>query len=207
MFYLMISCFVDYQNLLVISILKSLISIVVIKFHESFGHVGSKKCISILREFFIFSNMDRVARNLLSRCGICQRTKPSNQRVEGLMQHVVSNNVLDKLLVDLYGPLPVGWNGVQYVFVVLDNLSRFVRLYPLKKATALAALNCIFNDYIPSHDRPVQIVSDHGSQFSSKLWQSRLKESGVIPTHTSVYHPKSNPSERVMRELGRFFRT
>lgn len=54
---------------------------------------------------------------------------------------------------------------------------------------------------------PKIIVLDHGVQFISKVWQNRLIiDLGVSVTTTSVYHPQSNPAERVMRELGRLFR-
>lgn len=54
---------------------------------------------------------------------------------------------------------------------------------------------------------PKTVNSDHGVQFVSKVWQTRLSELGVVVTITSIYHPESNPAERVMRELGRLFRT
>lgn len=63
------------------------------------------------------------------------------------------------------------------------------------------------NDYIGTYGSPLCIVSDHGVQFTSKVWQTRLSALGIPPTMTTVYHPQSNPAERVMRELGRLFRT
>jgi hypothetical protein len=123
------------------------------------------------------------------------------------MKSVLAEVPLGRVLVDIYGPLPPGWNSVRYVFVVLDNFSRFVRLYPTKKATAIVITNRMVNDYIATYGPPHCIVSDHGRQFISKVWQSRLSVCGVQPTMTSVYHPQSNPAERVMRELGRMFRT
>ncbi|XP_050535064.1 uncharacterized protein LOC126902085 [Daktulosphaira vitifoliae] len=68
-------------------------------------------------------------------------------------------------------------------------------------------INRMTNDYIATYGKPQVVVSDQAKQFGSRIWQSRLIELGISPTHTSVYHPQSNPSERVMRELGRFFRT
>jgi hypothetical protein len=62
-------------------------------------------------------------------------------------------------------------------------------------------------DYIGTHGTPKTVVSDHGVQFMSRVWRTRLSELGVSVTTTSVYHPQSNPAERVMRELGRLFRT
>jgi len=122
------------------------------------------------------------------------------------MRSVLADVPLGRILVDLYGPLPPGWNQVRYIFVVLDNFSRFVRLYPVKKATAVTVTNRMIDDYISTYGRPRCIVSDHGVQFRSNVWQKRLSALGVPPTMTSVYHPQSNPAERVMRELGRMFR-
>ena len=50
------------------------------------------------------------------------------------------------------------------------------------------------------------ILSDHGSQFTSDKWYDTLRENNIKPIHSSIRHPESNPSERVMRELGRLFR-
>jgi len=50
------------------------------------------------------------------------------------------------------------------------------------------------------------ILSDHGSQFTSKKWQETLKTRGIIPIHSSVYHPQSNPTERVNKEIGKICR-
>jgi len=62
-------------------------------------------------------------------------------------------------------------------------------------------------DYFPTFGVPLNIVSDHGMQFISKYWQTSLQKYKIQVTHTSIYHPQSNPAERVMRELGRMFRT
>lgn len=77
----------------------------------------------------------------------------------------------------------------------------------MKKATAVAVANRMIDDYIFTYGKPRFIVSDHGVQFRSRVWQGRLSAIGVPPTMTSVYHPQSNPAERVMRELGRMFRS
>ncbi|KAG8239811.1 hypothetical protein J437_LFUL019373, partial [Ladona fulva] len=52
-----------------------------------------------------------------------------------------------------------------------------------------------------------KILSDHGTQFTGSLWRRELTELGVGIVFSSVRHPQSNPSERVMRELSRVFRT
>lgn len=179
----------------------------IVSVHHHFGHVGPKKTILAIRDFCFFKHFQTRVRSVVRACDLCQRTKASTQRQEGELKSVLADVPLGRVLVDLYGPLPQGWNNVRYVFVVLDNFSRYVRLYAIKKATAVTVTNRMINDYIATYGSPRCVVSDHGAQFTSKVWQNRLRERGIPPTLTSVYHPQSNPAERVMRELGRMFRT
>lgn len=176
-------------------------------FHIHFGHVGPKKCISAIRDVCFFRGLSTTVRNVVKRCDLCQRTKYSTVRTEGSMQHVVARSPLERVCVDLFGPLPPGWNHVCHIFVVLDCFSRFVCLYPIKRANARVVTNRMVHDYIEMYGCPKTVVSDHGVQFMSKVWQTQLINLGIPPTTTSVYHPQSNPAERVMRELGRLFRT
>lgn len=178
----------------------------IVSVHCHFGHVGAKKCILAISEFCFFKSLQFRVRQIIKRCDLCQRSKISTTRVEGIMQSVLSDSPLDRVLVDIFGPLPFGWNRVSYIFVVLDNFSLFVRLYAIKKATAISVTNRITDDYIPTYDTPKCIISDYGVQFTCKVWKQRLSELGIAPTTISVYHPQSNPAERVMRELGRMFR-
>ncbi|CAI6372039.1 unnamed protein product [Macrosiphum euphorbiae] len=174
------------------------------KFHIHFGHVGPKKCISAIRDVCFFRGLSGNVRRIVKSCDLCQRAKFSTVRTEGEMQNVLATAPLQRVCVDLYGPLPSGWNHVKYIFVVLDCFSRFVRLFPIKRSTAVVVTHRMINDYVAIHGTPKTVVSD---QFVSRVWQARLTAIGASVTTTSVYHPQSNPSERVMRELGRLFRT
>lgn len=128
--------------------------------HQHFGHVGPKKCIQAIRDFCFFKSFQTRIRKVVQGCVLCQKTKASTVRTEGEMISVLADIPLGRVLVDLYGPLPPGWNHVRYVFVVLDNFSRFVRLYPIKRATAVAVTNRMIDDYISTYGRLRYIVSD-----------------------------------------------
>jgi hypothetical protein len=53
---------------------------------------------------------------------------------------------------------------------------------------------------------PETILSDHGSQFASPSWRKALSEMRIQTRYSPIRHPESNPAERVMRELGKYFR-
>jgi len=85
------------------------------KFHVHFGHVGLKKCILAIRDVCYFRNLSGNVRRVVKSCDTCQRAKFSTVRTEGEMQHILANAPLQRVCVDLYGPLPSGWNHVKYV--------------------------------------------------------------------------------------------
>jgi len=154
-----------------------------------------------------FPSFYKTVRCVVQAWELCQKCKPKTTRIAGPMQSILSQKPLEKLLVDFYGPLPVGMFQFAYIFVIVDNFSRFIKLYPLRRANAKICVKKLTTDYFPKFGVPQNIVSDHGRQFISKYWQTSLKKLNIQVFHTSIYHPQSNPAERVMRKLGRMFRT
>jgi transposase InsO family protein len=54
--------------------------------------------------------------------------------------------------------------------------------------------------------QPEIILSDHGSQFASPTWQKALAELGIQCKYSPLLHPENKPTERIMRELGKYFK-
>lgn len=91
--------------------------------------------------------------------------------------------------------------------MVQDLFTKYISLYPLKKITTRATLNRLMKNHFVDHGKPSRILSDHGTQFTSSAWKDTLEGEGIAVLFSSIRHPQSNPVERVMRELGRLFRT
>jgi hypothetical protein len=108
--------------------------------------------------------------------------------------------------IDLYGPLPTGRGGVKHLLVCLEVFSKHVTLYPLKSATTKSCINKLTTHYFKETIKPEVILSDHGSQFSSPSWRKALSELDIQVRYSPIRHPESNPTERIMRELSKYFR-
>lgn len=175
--------------------------------HHYLGHVGVYKTVTYLRRYFYWRSMSREVKYLIKTCDLCQRVKCINYSMQGEYEMVQAREPGDLVAVDFYGPLPRSAAGVQYIFVILDVFSKLVKLYPMKRANTNVALQRIFKDYVVTLGKPRRILSDHGSQFTSERWRNALECEGISVIFSSIRHPQSNPSERVMRELGRLFRT
>nr|CAI5866347.1 unnamed protein product [Callosobruchus analis] len=150
--------------------------------------------------------MQRHIRQLVAACDLCQKAKPSPiSRAE--LNPILIEKPGQLVCVDLIGPLPEGRGGVTQLFVFVDAFTKFVKLYAIRRATAKTLVKRLFDDYIPSVQKPVCILSDNGTQFTSHIWKEHLAKAGIKCKFISCYFPQGNLTERYNREIGRMLRT
>lgn len=186
---------------------KSVTQTLVINYHHAYGHFGGYKIFNVMREYFYWRKMRRTINSIVRACDICQKAKVCTRTLAGHMSPVIPTGPNSIVATDLYGPIPVSKGNVCYIVVFIDLFSRHVALYALKKATSAAILRKLTTDYIPKIGRPQKIISDNATQFTSRKWYSTLEDEQIAVGHSTVRFPQGNASERVMRELGRIFRT
>lgn len=174
--------------------------------HHKNGHFGARKCFWQARRFFYWKNMEKHFKKVISTCELCQKVKFPNISCTGKLQPIIPEKPNLLVSVDIFGPLPVGQRGLKYLLVFLDCFSKFCRLYPLTAATSASCLRKVVL-YVEEMGTPEAILTDHGAQFVSQQWYEGLKDLGIVPTHSSIRHPASNPVERSNREIGRILRT
>lgn len=175
--------------------------------HERLGHQGFQKTLKFIQKHYFWKGLRKQVKKFIKICDNCQRTKHLNICMEGKFKPILPEGPGEILSVDFFGPLPKSRGGVKYVFVLKDLFSKLITLYPIKRANTKTCLQKLLEDYFIKVGKPKKIISDHGTQFTAKAWQNTLEREGVKVGFSSIRHPKSNPVERTMRELGRFFRT
>lgn len=174
--------------------------------HVSYAHFGPRKCLLKLKENVIFDSMSRKVRSVIHACDLCQKTKVSTVQHKGFMHSIIPEEPGKISALDLYGPLPRSKGNFTHVLVVLEVFSKYVKFYPLRKANSKIIIKKLQEDYFVTTIKPECILSDNGPQFRSNVWKSFINDEGIRHIAISSYRPASNPSERVMRELGRLFR-
>ncbi|KAK3525528.1 hypothetical protein QTP86_033968 [Hemibagrus guttatus] len=112
------------------------------------------------------------------------------------------------LSVDFLTDLPDS-EGFTTVMVMVDRFSKSCRLIPLKGLpTAMQSAEAMFQHVFRNFDLPEDIVSDRGSQFTSRVWGSLCARLGIGVSLSSGYHPQSNGQvEWANQEIGRFLRS
>ncbi|KAK3553588.1 hypothetical protein QTP70_005757 [Hemibagrus guttatus] len=93
--------------------------------------------------------------------------------------------------------------------VVVDQFSKACKLIPLKGSpTAMQTAEAMFQHVFRNFGLPEDIVSDRGSQFTSRMWMSLCEQFGINVSLSSGYHPQSNgQAEHLNQEIQRFLRS
>ncbi|XP_042856081.1 KRAB-A domain-containing protein 2-like [Penaeus japonicus] len=88
--------------------------------------------------------------------------------------------------------LPKSDNDFKYVLVIVDQLSRFTQLVPLKDKQAVTVTNALINDFITIFGPPQAFICDNGTEFSNSLLRAVCKLLETKINFTTPYHPESN---------------
>lgn len=174
--------------------------------HSKFGHPGGYKTIGYIKKLYYWKSISKEMKKFVTFCDLCQRVKLQYINMGSPYRMVYSSEPGDLVSVDFFGPLTRSPRGMEYIFVVLDVLSKYVRLFPIKKENTDTILKKMFNVYFPEMGMPKRILCDYGTQFTSSKWENRLRQAEVNVIFSSIRHPQGNPVERVMKELSCLFR-
>ena len=167
-------------------------------------HPGSTKMYQDLKEKFWWVSMRREIAEFVALCDVCQRVKAEHQRPAGLLQPLqIPEWKWEEIGMDFITGLPRTSSGHDSIWVVVDRLTKVAHFIPVHTTYTgkrlaelyLARIMCL-------HGVPKKIVSDRGSQFTSKFWQKLQEELGTRLNFSTAYHPQTDgQTERVNQIL------
>jgi transposase InsO family protein len=92
--------------------------------------------------------------------------------------------------MDFVTGLPRTQKGNDSIWVIIDCLTKVAHFIPVKTTFGGATLTRIYlKEIVRLHGIPRKIVSDRGTQFTSKFWTSLQKTMGTKLDFSTAYHP------------------
>lgn len=137
---------------------------------KMFCHPGQKRMYAILRKDFWWPNMHADVKDMVKGCLSCSRSKAVQPKHDGDAVVVVPDTPFSVVGVDLCGPFPKSnQHDYRHIAVFVDHYSRWIRLVPLKEATAVSVSNALLKSWVRDFGTPELLVSDSGSQFTADV--------------------------------------
>lgn len=138
--------------------------------------------------------MKRDVADYVATCDTCQRVKAKHQIPAGLLQPLkILEWKWEEIRMDLIVRLPRTQSGYDSIWVIVDRLTKVAHFIPVKITYSEAKLAELYMSRIVClHGVPKKIVSDRGTQFTSRFWEKLHQSLGTKLNFSSAYHPQTD---------------
>jgi hypothetical protein len=162
------------------------------------GHNGISRTKALARQHCYWPGISKDIERMIASCYEC--IQASNTPIKAtLASWPMSLQPGQRVHLDFAGPL----HG-HMVLIIVDSYSKWIDAKPMKNATAYATLKFLLR-YAADNGMPQLLVSDNGTQFTSKQFQQFCKENGIKHRTSPVYHPQSNGQAEKMVQVYKNF--
>lgn len=158
------------------------------------GHLGVAKTVAKISNRFYWPGLATDTQNYVKSCDSCQKRKTN----KGDRQHEPVNPIppssypMQKLHVDILGPLPETNNKMRYILMTICSFSKWLIASPMSDQTAASVCDAFLRDVICQHGTPEEVTTDNGRQLVGKTFDGITKMFGFRHTTTSSYRPQAN---------------
>jgi hypothetical protein len=138
--------------------------------------------------------MKRDIAEYVSLCDTCQRVKVEHQRPVGLLEPLkIPEWKWEEIRMDFIDGFPRTQAGYDSIWVVVDCLTKVAHLIPVKTTYSGSKLAELYMSRIVClHCAPKKIVSNRGSQLTSKFWEKLHESMDTKLNFSSSYHPQTD---------------
>ena len=162
---------------------------IVKRLHSDYGHPGVTRMWDLVKRLNFAVSLEEV-RKVCSECSVCSQLKPTFRKP--ITDPLISAmNPMDRLSIDFKGPLPNTYRNNRFLFIAVDEYSRFPFAFPCKNINLDTVLECL-GKIFSFCGTPKYIHSDRGSAFMSQAVKEFLLSRNVASSHSTPYHPTGN---------------
>ena len=172
------------------------------------GHFGQAKTFELISREFYWPQMRKFINQYIQSCDVCCRNKlPRHKPVGPLQPLPVPETPWSSVSMDFIMDLPQSSN-FNAILVVVDRFSKMSHFLPTTtKVTAEETADIYFQQVFRLHGFPNDIVSDRGTQFTSKFWSRLMELCAIKQNMSTAYHPQTDgQTERVNQILEQYLR-
>ena len=114
---------------------------------ETCSHGGIAKTLHRLRQWYFWPKMTVQVRNFIKKCEVCAQTKSVNKELRPTMgKQAITSRPFQKIYIDFLGKYPRSKKGNAYIFIVVDNFSKFTFLKTMRETTTANVIDFLVKE-------------------------------------------------------------
>ncbi|GJS81447.1 reverse transcriptase domain-containing protein [Tanacetum coccineum] len=146
--------------------------------------VGPKQARNVIKEIHGGSCAE-----IIQSCDACQIHSSVSRLPKKEMTSVTASWPFIQWGIDIIGPLPEALGKVNFLIVVVDYFTKWVKAKPLASVTGKHVERFVWEHIICHFGIPQMIVSDNGKQFEEGAFPQFCERLNIKQAFTFVYHP------------------
>jgi hypothetical protein len=158
----------------------------------SAGHLGQNKTLHRIKQCAIWHGMSKDCKLYVQNCSICNKNKKSRVKARSSLGQYHAGSGMQRLHLDILGPLPITQNGNKYILMIIDQFSKWLGCFPLPNQHAETVAKTLVNDFISRFGCPFELLTDQGENMDGSLVRQLCRLLDIAKTRTTPYHPASN---------------
>lgn len=171
------------------------------------GHIGINRMYNTIRQYYYWKGLKADIVSYVNECILCKKAKHYKTVKQPLTVTTTARHAMEKLYLDLVGPLQRDHHGNEYILTVQCELSKFIIAEPIKDKRAETVAKAFVENVLLKHGIPMTIATDRGSEFVAQVMKDVADLLGVEKLTSTAYHHESiGALENAHKTLGNFLR-
>lgn len=171
------------------------------------GHAGVNRLYNNIKKYYFWTGLRNDVQNFVKKCDDCQRYKHSRPHIEPLTITTTASTALQKIFLDLVGPLEEDNEHNRYILTLQCELSKFVEGYPLPNKEAATVAKAFVENFILRYGIPDEIVTDRGTEFLASILTETCELLQIKKLNSTAYHHETlGALENTHKHLGAYLR-
>lgn len=156
------------------------------------AHFGGERTLARVKTRYFWYNMRDDVTLWCRTCTSCAAKARPKKTPQAAMGTVRVGAPMERIAVDLMGPLNETERHNRFIVVVQDYFSKWVEAYPVPNEQAITVAEKIVSEWVCRYGAPHTLHSDQGTNFESAVFQGMCELLGIEKTHTTPFHPQSD---------------
>ena len=156
------------------------------------GHMGRDRTLRRCQERFYWPDFRRDLTYWVATCPRCLERKPPPHPRKAKMGHVPVGLPMERMAIDIMGPLPETIREMKYIVVVVDYFTKWAEAIAIKNQEAATVARALVETVVCRFGAPSALHSDQGRNFQSRLFRKVTDLLEMSQTRTCAFNPKSD---------------